>query len=96
MLAAGTHEARDGRAEMFQMVEDGGAEGVVYDRSILAYYLRAADGPSLELKSGLLTDVNYAFGLPENSRLREPLNRSLLAFQQTSAWEAILFDYLGE
>jgi ABC-type amino acid transport substrate-binding protein len=49
----------------------------------------------LRTSSFVLEPVAYAFGLPEDSPLREPVNRELLRITESDGWEDLEQRYLG-
>ncbi len=69
-------------------------EAVVYDAPLLQYQTLQRQG--VRVLDARFEPQNYAFALPAGSRLREPLNRAMLAYLQSDAWREALYRYLGE
>ncbi|MBW4330406.1 transporter substrate-binding domain-containing protein [Stakelama sp. CBK3Z-3] len=85
-IAAGLKAVRDGKIDAF-----------VYDRPLLAYLFREGDaGKGLRMVQGTFGRQDYAFALPQQSSLREPLNRALLTEIDSQQWAAKLKQVLGK
>ncbi len=85
-IAAGLQAVRDGKIDAF-----------VYDRPLLAYLLRdRGAGKGLRLVQGTFGRQDYAFALPQNSPLREPINQSLLREIDSQQWATKLKQVLGK
>jgi len=69
-------------------------EAVVYDAPLLQYQAMRHHG--VRVLDARFEPQNYAFALPADSRLREPLNRAMLTYLQSDAWREALYRYLGE
>ena len=76
-------------------VAEGQADAFVYDRPLLRYLLRTSDYDDVELVPGSFGRQDYAFALPPESPLREPLNRALLARIEGFAWSNRIRQVLG-
>jgi ABC-type amino acid transport substrate-binding protein len=64
---------------------------VVYDASLLRYYL--SDTPGATVLDAEFGDQSYGFALPTGSELREPLNVGILTHINSDWWEDLVFDY---
>ncbi len=82
--------------QALQLLVDGAVDAVVYDAPILRYRVRQQFGEQLAVLPGSFERQDYGFALPSGSPLREPINRALLERLQDPAWEATLFEYLGQ
>lgn len=86
-------------AEALDALEAGHLEAVVHDAPILQYQVRQREETSsrlLDMLPETFEHESYGFGLPQGSRLREPLNRVLLEQLSGSAWHESQVRYLGK
>ncbi|WP_456476957.1 transporter substrate-binding domain-containing protein [Oceanithermus sp.] len=72
----------------------GAVEAVVYDAPLLQY--QALQRGGVRVLDARFEPQNYAFALPSQSPLREPLNQALLTYLQSDAWHEALYRYLGQ
>ena len=73
----------------------GALDAFVYDRPLL-YWLTKKDYPgSIEVLDITFDEQSYAIVLPNNSSLRMPINRTLLAVIGTQWWQDLNAEYLG-
>ncbi len=71
-------------------------DAVVYDAPILRYLtFQKYSGEAFVLQN-TFEKQNYAFALPSNSPLREPINRVLLRKTSSPSWDEVLASYFGE
>ena len=85
-IADGLNAVRDGRIDAF-----------VYDRPLLAYLMREGGaGKGLRLVPGTFGRQDYAFALPQDSAIREPINQSLLREIESTEWTNKLKQVLGK
>ncbi len=83
---------RDG---LFEALEQGRIQAVVYDEPFLRYVTRTQYSGKFTVIP-LTTDPQlYAFALQEGSPLRESINRVLLRKIHEPAWSDLLYHYLG-
>ncbi|MDV6032119.1 MAG: transporter substrate-binding domain-containing protein [Phycisphaera sp. RhM] len=71
-------------------------DAVLYDAPILRHLVFQAEAGDLFVLPVTFERQSYAFALPSNSPLREPINQSLLHRTSSSAWEDTLQSYLGD
>ncbi len=72
-------------------------DAVVYDSPILKYKIIKLDKTgTLKVLPVTLDPLYYGFALPQNSKVREKLNRVLLNEIVSQRWKKILKNYLGE
>ncbi|MBR0551202.1 transporter substrate-binding domain-containing protein [Sphingomonadaceae bacterium LXI357] len=77
-------------------VRSGQIDAFVYDRPLLAYLIRdGGEGKGLRLVPGTFGRQDYAFALPQDSKMREPLNRALLERIESPEWAAKVKQVLG-
>jgi polar amino acid transport system substrate-binding protein len=84
-LAAGLDAVAAGRIDAF-----------VYDRPLLSSVLHDEYNDRLRLVPGSFGREDYAFGLPQNSALRERLNEALLRRIDSQPWNALVTQTLGK
>lgn len=74
----------------------GEIEAFVYDAPILRYLVKTELSDRVRVLPVTFFRQDYAIALPQDSQLREPVNRALLEEVQSAEWDAILERYLGE
>ena len=76
---------------------EGRIDAFVYDRPLLAYLMREGGaGKGLRLVPGTFGRQDYAFALPQDSAIREPINQSLLREIESTEWTNKLKQVLGK
>jgi polar amino acid transport system substrate-binding protein len=83
---------RDG---LFQALEKGNIQAVVYDEPFLRYVTRTQYPGKFNVIPLNSDPQLYAFALREGSPLRESINRVLLRKIHEPAWNDLLYHYLG-
>ena len=86
--------AIDSVAAGLDKVADGTLDAVVYDRPLLRYRVNARDD-KITLVRGSFGRQDYAFALPQDSALREPLNEALLRRIDSPQWTNHVNEVLG-
>ena len=71
-------------------------DAVVYDAALLKYLIHKKFKKNLKLYDGLFELQFYGIAFPENSKLREPVNRVMLKITQSKQWQNTLSKYLGK
>lgn len=74
----------------------GEVDAVVYDAPLLRWKIGQGYRNSLQVLPIRLERQDYAFAIPENSPLREPMNSALLERITAPDWKEKIEDYLGE
>lgn len=74
----------------------GDVDACVYDAPLLRYFAQIEFKGSIEVSSVTFERQDYGFALPENSQLREPINRVLLRVVRNERWREQLEYYLGK
>lgn len=82
--------------QALEQLARGEVDAVVYDAPLLSYQLRQRFGDEVMLIPNTFMQQNYALALTEGSPLTEPVNRALLDFTSSPAWQRLLESYLGE
>lgn len=75
---------------------DGACDAVVYDAPLLRYQVHRRFEETLFVLPTEFERQDYAFALPPDSKLREPVNQALLRIKDNPEWEAQLADLLGD
>lgn len=83
------------RGGLFEALEKGTIQAVVYDEPFLRYVVRTQYPGKFEVIPLNADPQLYAFALREGSPLREPINRVLLRKIHEPAWSDLLYHYLG-
>ncbi|HZD88933.1 MAG TPA: transporter substrate-binding domain-containing protein [Pseudolabrys sp.] len=73
----------------------GQIDAFVYDKPLLQYLINNESEGRVSLLPGRFGRQDYGIALPQGSPLREPMNQALLRIIQSSAWNDIVFRYLG-
>jgi polar amino acid transport system substrate-binding protein len=76
-------------------VASGQIDAFVYDKPLLRYALKQGYAGKLRLVPGNFGRQDYAFGLPQGSKLREGINESLLRRIDGQPWNALVKQTLG-
>ncbi|TWT66035.1 transporter substrate-binding domain-containing protein [Allorhodopirellula solitaria] len=75
---------------------DGECDAVVYDAPILKYETHQEFAGEARVLPTLFQEQDYAFALPSDSPLLEPINRILLRQTSSPDWEDTLASYFGK
>lgn len=76
----------DDLAEAMSALVDDRIDTVVYDAPTLRYFSHTKFGDSIQVLPVRFQTASYAFALPPNSPVREPINRSLLRRIESPGW----------
>lgn len=90
-----TSHVYDTVADGLHAVDQGDVDAVVYDAPILRYLVQRESAIGVIVLPATFERQDYAIGLPQDSRLRKPLNEIMLRKMSDPEWEQMLFDYLG-
>jgi len=82
--------------DALQAVADSKADGFVYDKPLLQYYVNRDYPAKLTVIDAVFEPQNYAFALPSGSPYREAINRAILKYTSQSRWRELLVKYLGQ
>ncbi len=74
----------------------GAHDAVVYDAPMLRYEVFQHHYGDAFVLPATFEKQNYAFALPTESKLREPINQVLLRKTSSPSWDQILASYLGD
>ncbi len=83
-------------AKALAAVAEGSAEAAVYDAPLLKYLANRDFADQVRVLPAIFDRQDYAIALPQNSALREDLNRALLGKIRSPWWRDTLYHYLGE
>ncbi len=90
------YEGYETPREGLRAVSDGVIDAMVYDEPILEYLVETEFKGEVIILPGTFERQDYSIGLPSESSLREPLNRSLLHIVSQPEWNNVLQRYLGK
>lgn len=79
-----------------EALQQGEIDAVVYDAALLRYLIHQHFNRDLRLYEGLFELQYYGIAFPENSPLREPVNRVMLKITEGDEWQNTIESYLGE
>jgi len=77
-------------------LKKGKAQAVVFDAPILSYTKNRSGDSNLELVGAVFEKQNYGFAVPQDSPLRERLNRALLALNERGFIEELRQKWFGD
>jgi len=77
-------------------VAQGKIDAMVYDAPLLRYFVHKEFQGIIEISPVTFERQDYGFAVPENSPLREPLNRILLRIVRSDNWNVKLEKYMGK
>jgi ABC-type amino acid transport substrate-binding protein len=83
-------------ASGLRVVKAGALDAFVYDRPLLYWLAKNDYQDSIEVLDTTFDQQSYAIALPDNSTLRMPINRALLALIHTQEWQDLNTKYLGD
>ena len=86
----------DSTREGLQAVGEGEIDAFVYDKPLLSYLTVNEFDGAITVGRASFGRQDYAIVLPDDSTLREDLNRTILDYLNTAAWDALKTQYLGE
>jgi len=86
------HDAASG----LNAVKTGALDAFVYDRPLLYWLAKKGYQDSVQVLDTTFDQQGYAIALPNNSTLRMPINRALLAIIGTQSWQDLNAKYLGD
>ena len=82
---------RDG----LQALVDSKIDAFVHDESILTYLAKTQFAGQVDVLPETFDNYYLSMAIPPDSRLREPLNRAILKFMDTNAWDRMVKQYFG-
>ncbi|MGP1347757.1 MAG: transporter substrate-binding domain-containing protein [Phycisphaerales bacterium] len=85
----------DNAIEATEAVADGRADAAVNDRPILGHIAATRFPDQVVLLPGTLDRQDYAFAVPSESDLRDPINQAILEQINAPEWDAIRVRFLG-
>jgi glutamine transport system substrate-binding protein len=80
---------------MYGQLEQGQLDAVVHDLPALQYYASTQGRGKVKIVGKAFNRQDYAFLLPENSPLKEPLDRVLLKFFENGTMDALAEQWFG-
>lgn len=89
------HDTYDNLAEMYALLENEKIDAIVHDAPILAYYARTEGKGKFQTSGRVFNREKYGFAVPENSQLREQINRELLALRESGAYAKLVSKWFG-
>ena len=81
------------------MLEDlkmGVLDAAIGDAAVSRYYVTNTGGKYVTTAGGVFAPDNIAFAFPEDSVYFEPMNQTLIEFQQNGTYEKIRVKYFGK
>lgn len=81
--------------EMYTLLEQGRLDAVIHDMPTLQYYAGTAGQGKVKLVGKMFNKQDYAFLLPENSNLKEQVDRTLLKFFENGTMDELNKKWFG-
>ena len=81
--------------QIFEALESGRVEAVVFDAPILAYYTTTDLGQETQLLTRIYRRENYGIALPSRSPLKEDIDRALLHLRETGVYDQLVQQWFG-
>ena len=82
--------------QIFEALETGRVEAVVFDAPILAYYTTTkTTDQEIQLLSRIYRRENYGIALPSRSPLKEDIDRALLHLRETGVYDQLVQQWFG-
>ncbi len=81
--------------EAFALLEGGSVDAVVYDSPVLLYYALGEGRGKVQVVGNLFERQYYGIALPQDSPLREEINRTLLAINEDGTYNRIHQRWFG-
>lgn len=82
--------------ESLQSLANRQVDAVVYDAPIMRYKVKQQYSGSVSVLDKTFERQDYAFALPANSALREPINREILEIIRSDEWRQLVNRYLDD
>jgi polar amino acid transport system substrate-binding protein len=73
----------------YAMIEEGRADGMVYDWPSMEYYAKKVSTANLVTVGGILKKEHYGIVLPQGSPLRERINVALITLYETGEYQTL-------
>jgi len=80
---------------LYQLLEEGKLAAVVHDLPTLQYHAATAGKGKVKLVGQMFNKQDYAYLLPENSRLKEHIDRTLLKLIEDGTMDALVNKWFG-
>lgn len=93
-IGARVHAVSD-ISDSFSMLEKGGVDAVVYDTPVLLYYEHHEGRGKVMITGSKFEEQYYGIAFPQESTLREPINRALLKLRQNGFYENLYKKWFG-
>ncbi len=81
--------------QIFEALEAGRVEAVVFDAPILAYYSSITTEPETRLMSRIYRRENYGIALPTGSVLKEEIDQALLRLREDGTYDELVQQWFG-
>jgi polar amino acid transport system substrate-binding protein len=89
------HDTFDSLEQMYVALEKGDIDAIVHDAPILAYYAKTEGKDRFQTSGRVFNPEKYGFAVPENSDLREQINREVLALRENGEYAKLVAKWFG-
>ena len=76
-------------------VADNQIDAFVLDEAVMKHLVKSSFPAQLRVLPGTFNHYYVGMALPQNAKLREPLNRAMLKIMKQEKWEQLVMHYLG-
>jgi polar amino acid transport system substrate-binding protein len=89
------HETFDQLSDMYVALENGKIDAIVHDAPILAYYAKTDGKGKFQTSGRVFSPEQYGIAVPENSMLREQINREVLSLRENGEYRKLVTKWFG-
>jgi polar amino acid transport system substrate-binding protein len=89
------HQTFDQLSDMYVALESGDIDAIVHDAPILAYYAKTEGKGKFQTSGRVFSPEQYGIAVPENSMLREQINREVLSLRETGEYRKLVTKWFG-
>lgn len=90
------HKKYDNLDQLFAALEDKSLDAIVHDAPILQFYAANEGKGRVQIAGAIFKPETYGIALPQNSALRESINRALLKLSENGRYNEIRQKWFGE
>lgn len=89
------HETFDRLSDMYVALEAEKIDAIVHDAPILAYYAKTDGKGKFQTSGRVFSPEQYGIAVPENSMMREQINRVLLSLRENGEYRKLVTKWFG-
>lgn len=81
--------------DAYRLLEQGKVDAIVYDSPVLLYHALTSGKGRTQVVGRIFQQEQYGIALPTSSKLREPINETLLEIQEDGTYDALYTKWFG-